>query len=107
MARKPLTHRKPDRGSLCLLAFVGLMVVATTFAPRNGSALAVFAISPARYGPILEWSAAHGARLTGTTAIGGLVLDHAPEGAFLTALSEGAIAIAVPLALCDAPLKDW
>lgn len=93
-------NRKRQRGSLSLLLLACALVPATALAPKQGAALAVLSLSPTGSASYAGWATGRGARILGTTPLGGIVLDHAPDGALYSALSHGAIAIAVPLGLC-------
>jgi len=89
--------------SKSLLVLAGVFLLATSLAPRAGSALAVFSVYQPKSAAFVGWATARGVRIVGKTPVGGFVLDHAPKGAFLSALRYGSIAIAVPLGLCSTP----
>lgn len=87
-------------GSISLLLLVCALLPATAISPKQGAALAVLSLSPSASGSYARWATGHGARIIGTTPLGGMVLDHAPDGALYASLHHGVIAIAVPLGLC-------
>ena len=91
---------KSRLGSISLLLLACALLPATALSPKQGAALAVLSLSHSASGSYVRWATGRGARIIGTTPLGGLVLDHAPDGAMYAALRHGAIAIAVPLGLC-------
>lgn len=101
MKRKARQRETSQSGSLALLGFAGVLLLATALAPRQGSALAVLSLLPSGSASYVQWATERGGRIVGTTPLGGLVIDHAPDGAFYAALRHGTIAIAVPLGLCS------
>lgn len=94
---------RPER-LLCLL--VPAIFLATVLLPRGGSGVLLLSVSSAHNGPLMQWAVRHGAAIAGSTPIGGIVLDRAPDGMFLKAMSHGKIAIAVPSALCASQTRN-
>lgn len=83
---------------------LGLLVpaifVLTALAPRGGSGALLLSISSPQAGPVMQWAVRHGAAIAGSAPAGGILLDRAPPGLLPKALRHGAIAIAIPAALC-------
>jgi hypothetical protein len=87
-----------------VLAAQGVVLAAVIaladFAPRPGLAALYLPLGGGRHAA-LDWALAHGAAIGGAGPLGGLILDTPPPGLGLRALSEGALAVAIPSFLCQ------
>ena len=81
-------------------AMVGVVLIASVFAPRVGSAVLILPMTDQAGQKALQWALANDARVLGSTIVGGIVLDHAPDRTFINALTAGALAISVPAVAC-------
>lgn len=86
--------------SIGLLLLACALLPATALAPKRGAAVALLSLPQSGSATYIRWATGQGARIIGTTPLGGLVLDRAPDGIFFSALRHGVITIAVPLGLC-------
>jgi hypothetical protein len=88
------------RSDVLLGMVIAVVFLASALAPRIGSAVLLLPITNQAGHKALQWALANNARVLGSSVVGGIVLDHAPDQIFLNALNAGALAISVPAAAC-------
>ncbi len=92
------------RLALAIQSIVLAVVVAIAeFAPRSGTAALYLPLVPATHHTALTWALANGGALNGPGRFSGQILIAPPPGFAARALSEGALAIAIPSFLCQPP----
>jgi hypothetical protein len=69
-------------------------------APRPGLATLYLPLVPAARRPALNWALGHGGYVIGAGPAGGLILGGIRADLTLRAAREGALALAIPSALC-------
>ncbi len=81
---------------------LALVIALAEFAPRPGLA-ALYLPLGSNHHAALDWALAHGGAIGGAGPFGGLILNTPPPGLGLRALSDGALALAIPSFLCQPP----
>lgn len=103
----PSTDPRPAISTRAVFAAQAIVLIAVValaeLAPRPGLAALYLPVMPAAGNTALDWALAHGATISGSGPLGGLILTDPPRGFGARAFREGALALAIPSLLCQSP----